>query len=290
MKIGKFLYSLIDPRLKDLDDVRLVTSHHLSPEGLRIYRSCVSLYILVITFVNFFYERDARGKQTYLAFFTNLSWLGLVLYFFTATYNVHVYIRSGYDADRLNGRHPFLRWFFWNVYVLPAVFHYIIPVVYWALLTSELMKNPTFYNYFINLNVHALTGVFMAIEIVLSRVPLFYSQWILPIGGAILFVCYSQLAHIWFSTESQSFWAYAFLDTSKRTWPLWYCGIGLFFFLVCMAVIAIHRARDRRRDRLSLKVIGGRTAVSPAMGAPIGMTGLEARAAGYRKDVERGEP
>ncbi|KAJ3220086.1 hypothetical protein HDU67_006842 [Dinochytrium kinnereticum] len=263
--IKNILLSAIDAHLADLDDVRLVSSHHLSPEAIRTYRATVLVCITAYTGVNFAVDRDGEYAK-YFAYFTNFSWLGLVFYFALATYNVHVYIKSGYSADRLKKRNPFLRWLFWNAYIVPVVFHYVIPTVFWVLLVESVLRKPTLYNWIDNLIVHGLTAVFMTVEIILSRVPMHYSQWTTPIGIATLFVLYSQLAHIWFSTPDKSFWAYPFLDTSSKLWYVWYLGVGVLFFLFFTVVTAVHRARDRRRERLQLRVVAGRR-MSAAVGA-----------------------
>ncbi|KAJ3103381.1 hypothetical protein HDU97_010219 [Phlyctochytrium planicorne] len=243
---------IFSTHLDKLDDTRLVTSHYLTPRGLRLYRGIIAFYMFAFTFVHFFYDR-AQYTQ-YFAYFTNFSWLGLLAYFISSTYNVHVYIRNGYKADRLKSRNNFVRWLFWNVYALPAVFHYLIPLVFWVLLSEKLFKEPTVWGFVSNIHIHALTGVLTCAEVIISRVPMYYSQGTLIIVVATLFVCYSQLAHIWFSTSTENFWAYPFLDTGKKGWYLWYAGVGILFVFFFVVVVAIHKGRDRRRERLQMVV------------------------------------
>ncbi|KAI8835493.1 hypothetical protein BC829DRAFT_448119 [Chytridium lagenaria] len=193
---------LVRTHLDDLDDERLVTSHHLSPEALRIYRAICFTYFFAFTFPSYFVDvDDPREYGEYFAYFTHFSWLGLVLYFALATYNVHVYIKNDYDVERLRRRHPIVRWIFWNSYVMNAVFHVVVPVVYWGILVKALLAEPTFG-----------IGLFMISEFFISRVPIYYSQWTAPIFFTLLYVAYSQLTHIWLSTSAEEFWAYPFLD------------------------------------------------------------------------------
>ncbi|KAI8847365.1 hypothetical protein BC829DRAFT_418505 [Chytridium lagenaria] len=262
------MMSLVSTHLEDLDDSRLVTSHHLTPEGLRAYRAITFSYLFAYTFANYFYDiEDQKEYAQYFAYFTHFSWLGLVVYFALATYNVHVYIKSGYSIERLKSRHPVLRWIFWNSYVLNSIFHVVIPIVYWVLLVDSLLKSPASGVGLLmlitmvcsnNIHVHGLTTVWMILEMVFSRVPLHYSQWTGPMIATLLFVAYSQLAHIWFTTPQERFWAYPFLDTSNSLWYVWYAGVGILFLCTFMAIAAIHRGRDRRRERLGMKVVPGR--------------------------------
>ncbi|KAJ3274975.1 hypothetical protein HK104_003986 [Borealophlyctis nickersoniae] len=183
-KRPNFFYRLVDPKIDRLsaNPERLFTSALLSPKGLLCWRA----FALVWGCMILGFQANGRPAWSFFAFFTNLTWLGLTLYFLVTTIQTCRYVKSG-SAEFWLKQSKFTKWATWNVYVLPATFHWIVPIIFWPLLSSNLVKNGTALSWWSNINVHALDLVFMLIELVLGLTPMYLSQWPTPIFFAALY-------------------------------------------------------------------------------------------------------
>ncbi|KAJ3326955.1 hypothetical protein HDU76_012481 [Blyttiomyces sp. JEL0837] len=259
-----FLQRLVGAHLKSFDETTLVTSYYVSPETLLKIRlfSCIwCLCIIPLSIVN----TVNIPKFTYVAFFTNLSWWGLIIYFGVSAFNTYIYIKNGYSARLLHSRHPVWRWLSWNLYLFPATFHYIVPVVFWMALSRKLIADGHAFEWFVNLNVHFADLLFIIMEFILGRIPVYASQWTGPIFVAILYLVWSLVNHILFTPSVSNqpenfpdgFWAYPFMREDNHYFYYIYILLAVFFLLIFVAVSYAHQVRDRRRERLGYKVVKG---------------------------------
>ncbi|KAI9005933.1 hypothetical protein BC832DRAFT_459418 [Gaertneriomyces semiglobifer] len=183
-----FLGKLVYAHLQDLDrdPTVLVTSYKVSSQTLFWFRLFGLFWVLFIVPWSL-----ARGNgETYLFYFTNLTWLGLGLWFAVSAFQTRRYVVYGTTNLFLN-QSKFTKWLTWNIYLMPATFHWIVPIVYWALLSKKLIEQGGAMNYWVNVNVHAVDLVLVFIEFYLNRVPMFYSQWPSVLGAGVLFMAYA---------------------------------------------------------------------------------------------------
>ncbi|KAJ3114692.1 hypothetical protein HDU96_001784 [Phlyctochytrium bullatum] len=268
------LWAYIDPALDKLDDERLVTSHRISPEALMWIRIGIFVYSIHVIPMQLLTEKPrfvapGIGNSEFLAYFTNLSWIGMEIYFLAAAYNSYVYIKNNYSAATLNARPKWLRWLNWNLYMLPAVYHYIVPLVFWSVLALPMFQKPNAAFIWFNVNMHLFDLFFMFFEFLYARVPLVYTQWTGFLAVSLLYLAYTHIYHLAYEPfvrdypkeYPSGYWVYPFLDTTSKFAAVFYIGlIGLFigfFFLVTW----IHIVRDRKREQRGLKVVPGRKQV-----------------------------
>ncbi|KAI9095530.1 hypothetical protein DFS34DRAFT_626333 [Phlyctochytrium arcticum] len=146
------------------------------------------------------------------------------------------------------------QWLSWNLYIMSSTFHWIVPIVFWALLSGDLIKNGNWLSWWTNVNVHAMDLVIILVEFYLNRVPIYFSQLPAILVPGLLFMGYSFFQHAvykGYNTASypNGWWVYSFLDVSKSGAPLYYIGLLIAFGIIFCAVIGMHRLRDRVRAR-----------------------------------------
>ncbi|KAI9201900.1 uncharacterized protein BJ171DRAFT_516858 [Polychytrium aggregatum] len=236
--------------LDDVDPECFVTSSLCSPYALFYYRCGVfitSLTVMIISLSSLLLQQ--APFFAWISAFTDLSWIGLVVYFGFSTVVTGLYIWR-------NGKTPSSKTFIfihWSLYLLPAVYHWIVPVVFWAFLAPYVLKSSLAsgpLTTFVTIVPHSFDWVFMFIEFLLNRIPIFYSQWYIPILFGVLFVVYVFYQHAVFSQYTSSpdgFWVYPFLDTSKPYAYAWYLGIAVYFAIIFLIVASLHKLRDRLR-------------------------------------------
>ncbi|KAJ3156641.1 hypothetical protein HDU86_003865 [Geranomyces michiganensis] len=206
----------------------------------------------------------ARSGERYLFYFTQLTWCGLGLWFAVASFQTWRYTRDG-NMDAFLRQSKFTQWLTWNLYAMPATYHWIVPIVFWALLSDNLVKTGTAYDWFTNTQVHAMDCVFIIIELIFNRIPLFYSQWPAVIIAALSFLGYAFFQHAVYDDLSAAeragdykhgWWVYGFLDTQKSGAAVYYIALPLAFIAVFCAVVKVHKVRDQRRRRRHARAVG----------------------------------
>ncbi|KAJ1556789.1 hypothetical protein HK405_001810 [Cladochytrium tenue] len=123
-------------------------------------------------------------KLSWPFYYTNLSWY---------------YVRGGAATlSELRRRPAVLRWLHWTLYTLSAANHIIVPVVFWAVLSSSALSgSPSSLRVFSLVAEHATDLVLLVAEAALGRVPVFVSQWPPLLGVAVLYLCLSIAGHAW---------------------------------------------------------------------------------------------
>ncbi|TPX70363.1 hypothetical protein SpCBS45565_g01843 [Spizellomyces sp. 'palustris'] len=196
----------------------------------------------------------ARGEaQTYLFYFTHLTWVGLGVWFLVSAFQTWRFKRDG-SMNAFLKQSKFTQWVTWNLYVLPATFHWIVPIVYWALLSGSLIRTGKAIDWWTNVNVHALDFVFIMVEFYLNRVPMYYSQWPPVVGTGLAYLGYAFFQHGVYQGYDKAdypngWWVYSFLNTSKASAWVYYLVLPLGFVGVFLFVVWLHKKRDRRREQ-----------------------------------------
>ncbi|KAI9362107.1 hypothetical protein DFJ73DRAFT_756939 [Zopfochytrium polystomum] len=212
-------------------------------------------------------RKIANANIFYPTYFTNLSWWGMIFYYATAAYNTHVYITTNYSAARLSARPTAVRYLCWVLYVLAEVYHPIVFVVYWGVLAKSNLAGAAPAAVLANVCVHFTNLLLIAFEFVVGRVQVFYSQWVAPIGVALVYLVWSVVAHYIYTPKIEEdnldsypngYWAYFFLRIDVWYSVIVYLGLTALFLGVHMFVSYIHGVRDRLRAASGKPVVPGR--------------------------------
>ncbi|KAJ3055712.1 hypothetical protein HK097_009597 [Rhizophlyctis rosea] len=263
-----FLYRCIDPHIHDLNNCseRLFTSAFVSSKVLLAWRTFAGLWgIMMIGFQ----AAKTRQAWVYFSYFTNLSWLGLTIYFLLFAFLSFRYVQTGTSKFFQNLPKP-VRWLIWNIYVLAAVYPWIVVIIFWSLLSGELVRNGDAMAWWTNINVHLMDLVFMLIELFLARTPMFASQWPIPIAVGLLYLAWAHVQNAAFSDEPwvvgnpaypHGWYPYSFLDVERSSAAMWYIIVIVLFILMFFVVFGVHRFRDR----VTRKRVEGRKEAAVAM-------------------------
>lgn len=70
-----------------------------------------------------------------------------------------------------------------------------------------------------------------------------------------LYVAYGHFQHLVWSPHHKTgdFWAYPFLNTNNRSWWIWYLAIATGFVILFMAVVFLHKLRNKFTRRSNIK-------------------------------------
>jgi hypothetical protein len=287
-----FLTKFIGTRLSELDPATFFTSYYVSPEGLLMFRSFGAFWTTFIYIFSFAAPPPSFPRQILFGFFTNLTWGGLMLYFWVSSVCTFFYIRRNYTTEFFTKKPKFFQWLYWQLYVLPAVYHWIVPLVFWSVLAPGglFSRNTRAIDWWNNINLHVMDGVFVMIELIMGRIPLFYSQWTMFIFVSLTYLCWIPVTNILFTPLldpqrwPDGFYPYPFVNF--RQWYVVYTvpAVVLFFLVTFVVVVAVHRGRDRRRVRLGWVVKKGRKQVEEGEGDEEKTTGNNRK----EQDVESG--
>ncbi|KAJ3247457.1 hypothetical protein HDU78_004162 [Chytriomyces hyalinus] len=237
MRVPSFLH----PGLLNVET--LVTSVHVSPVALFRIRTLLALYAWICLFGEIYIVRNKLG-----IYFTDWSWLGVVIYLTTAAYNSYIYTSQPDALTKLESRSSCLKYINWLLYALPATYAYIVSLVFWTLLVTYLLSGVGPMEMWTSISLHAGNSVIMLTELVLGRVPMAY-----PLIFPVIFIALLYLAESFVYHTSSGGWVYPFLDTAIPFAWAFYVGLVVAFSAGFCLVTAIHNGRDRRRARLGLK-------------------------------------
>ncbi|KAG1736686.1 uncharacterized protein EDB91DRAFT_502038 [Suillus paluster] len=230
---------------------RLVTSPFFSPLTLGALRLLLAVYSLVTTITVLVFEsvryHDASG---FLSYFTDLSYIGLVAYFWASSTQTIVFALRGQKSYPLQSWPRILQLLHVLLYSTITVFPIIVTVVFWAILASSSTFS-TRYSAWSNVSQHAMNSIFVLFEILLTNAG--PSPWSHIIPCFVPLACYLGVAYITHAT--QGFYTYSFLDPSTEHGLLaaYIIGIAVGYCVVFAIVRGICTLRCRvvsryRRD------------------------------------------
>ncbi|KAI8822314.1 hypothetical protein BJ741DRAFT_635763 [Chytriomyces cf. hyalinus JEL632] len=233
--------SFLNPGVLDVET--LVTSVHVSPVTLFRIRTLLALYAWICFGGEMYIVRNILG-----IYFTDWSWLGIVIYLTTAAYNSYIYTSQPDALTKLESRSSWVKYLNWLLYALPATYAYIVSLVFWTLLVSYLSSGVGPMEMWTSISLHAGNSVIMLTELILGRVPMAYPMIFPVISIALLYLAESFVYH-----SSSGGWVYPFLDTAIPFAWAFYVGLIVAFSAGFCLVTAIHKGRDQRRTRLGMK-------------------------------------
>jgi hypothetical protein len=234
--------------LHGLDPLRTVTSNLVSPQVLLISRGISCLYqtiVIICTIIN----QPTQG-WVFFTFFTHLTFLGELAYFGVATYHTFRFTRyAGYISPTLKAESLWTRAHF-VLYSTVAVFHMLVPVVYWAVLYNPQATTTTM-SVYLNVSKHGIDFGLLVIEFLLGRmiVALATFPWVI-----LTMLFYMFWAWITYSINGQ--WVYPFLNWNRPAGIVvaWYIGVCLLVIVFFGISYGAHRLRDRLFRRRAERV------------------------------------
>lgn len=251
-------FTILAPQI--LSPSYFVTSYFVSPRVLLGVRFVMWCYSVIVLTASLAYEWQ---DGWWLAYFTHLTYLSLFIYFSAATLHSAMFVYTG-KADSMK-MSPLLLGLFWLQYETLVSFHIVVPIVFWGLLSSGIVKSN--FNLWLNASQHGLDFVFMATDMILNKIPVAAGHSIFYLGIIILYMFYCWMIHaisIPLSTSpgytSTHRWVYDFVDWSPSTSASgYYFGLLIFFTLVYFCCFGCHRLKKRigtkhQRNDLQSKV------------------------------------
>ncbi|KAF8152576.1 hypothetical protein B0H34DRAFT_664060 [Crassisporium funariophilum] len=241
---------------------KLVTSYLFSPLALAAIRLLIALYVLVVLIFTLIREATVTNEaESYLSYFTNLTYIGICAYFFASGVQTFLYSRNTKEGE---AQYPLQQWprflRYLHVLLLSTIVTYpiLVTIVYWVLLaSSSTFKTP--YTAWSNISKHALNAVFGLFEILLTNVgPL---PWIDMPVTVVLLGGYLGVAYITYAT--QGIYTYSFLDPKKQGKLLAAYIIGIavgqcIIFLIVTGIIHLRQRVTKRKVVEAQKTHGGR--------------------------------
>lgn len=216
---------------------RLVTSPFFSPRTLGTLRLLFAVYSLVTTITVLVFE-----PVGFFSYFTDLSYIGLVAYFWASSIQTIVFVLRGQKAYPLQKWPRILQLLHVLLYTTITIFPIIVTVVFWALLASSSTFS-TQYSAWSNVSQHVMNSGFILFEILLTNAG--PSPWSHMVPCLVLFACYLGVAYITHAT--QGFYTYSFLDPSVQRGLLaaYIIGMGVGYCILFTIVKGICTLRCR---------------------------------------------
>ncbi|KAF9916608.1 hypothetical protein FBU30_001262 [Linnemannia zychae] len=226
-----------------LDLSRMVSSNLVSAKTLLVIRAIVALHLTAVFIATLYVS--ARDNVFYMVptTFTNLSNIGLTAYYLTATYHSYSYVKNR-NLDSLTNQHWFLTSALSLLYASVAVFHIVVPAIYWGMLFNPKNTMDTL-NKYVDYSHHGVDFACLLLEMIFNRMEM---PWIAILGPMCMIILYMFLAWVYFAARQE--WLYGFLDWSKGAVAVgWYIGLLLIFALLFVFQKYIHQGRDSALKR-----------------------------------------
>ncbi|CAO3630316.1 unnamed protein product [Mucor hiemalis] len=184
--------------LDQFEPERAVTSHFVSSKTLFLIRLPLSLYSLIVMWVDIIWTIKSGEFRHFFAYFTDLTFIGLHAYLITTLYHHAKYLwseKSDYTTLRRPSsfldQSPILNYLFVYLYHTVIVYNIQTPVVFWALLADEkLFKahlSPV--DFWISISLHAVTLFILLLEVTLNRMIVMKRMVLLVFGTVVLYMC-----------------------------------------------------------------------------------------------------
>ncbi|KAK7059941.1 hypothetical protein R3P38DRAFT_2838631 [Favolaschia claudopus] len=226
---------------------KFVSSPVFSPYILAAIRCLLALYGLCTICTVLAFDVKFGFGDSYLSYFTNLSYIGLTAYYWASGVQTFAYARYG--------RYPLRRWprVLQGLHVLlqstVTTFPFIVTVVFWVLLSSSTTLDTKLHAWQ-NISVHAMNSAFALFDILLTNTP--PAPWLVLPLHIIMLGGYLGVAYI--THETQGFYTYSFLDPSKGPILAAYIiGIAvgdIVVFLLARGAVALRQRLAIRAGRL----------------------------------------
>ncbi|KAH0826354.1 hypothetical protein J3R83DRAFT_5314 [Lanmaoa asiatica] len=222
-----------------------VTSPVFSPTILGALRSLFAVYSLITAITTLAFESVVlHDANSYLSYFTHLSYIGLVAYFWASSVQTIAFVLRGRKSYPLQTWPRFLQLLHVSLYSTVVVFPIIVTAVFWSLLASSATFQ-TAYSTWSNISQHAMNTGFALFEILFTHCgPSPWSHLVLLI---LILAGYLGVAYITHAT--QGIYTYSFLDPTKEQGLLAAYIIGI--AVGCCVVFSVVKGVCLLRRRIS---------------------------------------
>lgn len=161
-----------------------------------------------------------------------------------------LYISNSSKYTEFFNRQPsILKWLHWNLLLWMLVFQFVVVVIWWGVLSVIDLSHGNPLNLTLDINIHTLGIPLPLVELLLSRIPIFASQWTGIFGASLLYLLLCLLVH----ALHYPYWAYPFLDYTQPFWEAWYFGLFAGAILLFFMFYGIARLRDILAESLLIK-------------------------------------
>ncbi|KAF8935595.1 hypothetical protein EDD21DRAFT_331470 [Dissophora ornata] len=225
-------------KLDRFEPDRIVTSNLVRPLTFAILRGILTLYTLIVVIAVWATSETAIG---YLMYFTNLTYLGLVVYFVCSTIWSIGYLRQPATerAQWLKNRSPWWGYGHWLLYSTVVTYHIVVPIVYWTMLSTGAYMS-TFASWR-NASVHAVDGFCAVFELVFNRHELQPIHSIVVAGIMVMYMFLTFIIH-----KTKGIWVYSFLDWDQGAiCAAYYLGIAIGLLIIFFVLLVLHKYRNR---------------------------------------------
>ncbi|KAJ7472939.1 hypothetical protein B0H11DRAFT_1345230 [Mycena galericulata] len=252
---------------------KFVSSPVLSPALLAAARTLLALYAICTICTVLAFNVAMGDGNSFLSYFTQLSYIGLTAYYCAAAVQTAFYARYGtYPLQRwprpLQALHVLLQstvvsfrasrpYYSLSTWTNEQAAAFIVTVVFWALLSSPETFG-TRYNVWSAISVHALNSAYALFELLLTNAP--PAPWLALPLHVLLLAAYLGVAYVTYA--AQGFYTYPFLNphTQHALLAAYIAGIALgavVVFLVGRGVAGVRTRIAGRFAASSFKVGGG---------------------------------
>jgi len=227
--------------LDTLDPERFVTSYFVSPFVLRTLRTFIAVYVTATLIYSIVYNDIVGELSTFLDYFTYLTYIGLWGYFMNSVVHSYLYSIRGDVSSFMD--YPILTAMHYALYHTVIVFNFLVPIVFWALLSGTLLRgNAGPAEWYNNINVHVLGLVWMFVDVILTRQRCDWRMFVIVFIIVLLYTFEAWIIH-----AVDGFWTYSFF--SWDVGPIaavWYIGVTIVVIIIfAIQRYIIHPLRDR---------------------------------------------
>lgn len=221
-----------------------MVSPHVSSNTLMLFRLFAFCFNLAVFLLDFCLVD--KHPETYLYYFTHLAWLGLIVYNGTCLL-MYFALRNGVDLAKSHSVKSLHHFHF----VIQICNHIFIPSIYWTVIYNEAKKYQDLTSplpCFTNITKHAMTLVFMLIELSLCTMPIYLSHWWPPVLIAISYTCYENLIG-----ATKGVFVYYFVDPNYPNYIAIQITVIFFTLPIFGIAFALTRFRDFVRKRMGIR-------------------------------------
>ncbi|KZT56414.1 hypothetical protein CALCODRAFT_483992 [Calocera cornea HHB12733] len=246
------IYALLGVREPFDPELHWVTSWAFPRSVYAAIRLFLALYTLISALVDVALTAKSGGVFGYYSYFTNLSYIGIVSWFWASGVQTAFFAfreKTGYPLQRWP---RFLRFMHSLLFTTIAVYPIIVLVVVWAILYDPVVYWANTYNTWDEISGHIINSVLITFEVIFSDIgPMPWWHMLFIVIGLAL---YLGLAYI--TRASQGFYTYSFLNPATQHAKLagYIVGIGLggcvvFILMRYIIVLRVRLTRGMRELR-----------------------------------------
>ncbi|KAI8987126.1 hypothetical protein BDB01DRAFT_834203 [Pilobolus umbonatus] len=224
-------------QLDQLDARDVVGSQWISDKALFIIRFILTLYSVIVLWVDIGMTAHEGHFRSFFSYFTHLTFIGLHAYLVTATVIGFRALRSK-SVSFVVDQYAILNYLYVYLYHTVITFNVVTPVVYWALLANTSGDE---YDMWMNVSVHGVSLGLILIDIVFNRMQVYNRMVILVL---ITVIAYMLMAFIIYASDG--YWVYDFLDWNKGpTAAIWYVAVAAIVVVSFFIQKLLHMLRDK---------------------------------------------